>query len=76
MVAYEKKDELEDEVRRASGSIPGTTKYFAKYQASLKVLCDSLDDNELEYYTATAKEWNEKMPPKDIQRSYVDGPTI
>jgi hypothetical protein len=76
VVAYEKKEDLEDEVRRVSGSIPGTTQYFAKYQASLKVLCDSLTDDELKYYTATAKEWNERMPPKDIQRSYVEGPTI
>jgi|ERR1700691_1771944 hypothetical protein len=71
VVAHEMKQELEEEVRTLSGSIPGTPEYFAKYQAGLKVLCESLDDDELEQYMKMAKEWNERMPPKEIQRAYV-----
>jgi hypothetical protein len=69
VVAHERKGEVEEETRALSGASPGTREYFAKYQAGLNAVCDRLTGEELEEYKATAREWNERTPPKEIQRA-------
>ena len=71
VVAHQQKEDLEAEVRRQSGSVPGTSAYLAKYQAGLKSICDALTKEDIEEYRNTAKEWNEYAPPKEIQRAQV-----
>lgn len=68
VVAYELKENLEDEVRMLSGSVPGTSEYFAKYQPALRNICEGLTDERKKRYEKIAKDWNEEMPPKEIQR--------
>jgi hypothetical protein len=69
VVAHERKGEVEDETRALSGAIPGTREYFSRYQAGLNAVCDRLTDEEVEEYKAMARDWNERMPPKEIQRA-------
>jgi hypothetical protein len=69
VVAYDRKDVLEEEVRALSGAAPGTVAYFAKYQAGLKSVCDMLNEDEIEEYSKIAKEWNEEMPAKEVQQA-------
>lgn len=69
VVAHERKDDVEEAVRRLSGSTPGTTEYFKKYQSGLKELCDALSKEDILKYKEMAKEWTGRCPPKEIQRS-------
>jgi hypothetical protein len=69
VVAHEMKAEVRAVIEDLSGAQPGTAKYFSKYQAGLKEVCDSLPEDVKEEYTLNAKEWNEKKPPVEVQQA-------
>lgn len=56
--------------RVASGDIPGSAKYFEKYQTVLSQYVGKLPKEDLAKYQQMAKEWTERSPPVEVQQKY------
>jgi hypothetical protein len=66
VLAHKKKAEVEAEVRKLSGSTPGSTTYIQWFQQGLNNVAEAMSEAEYEEISQDVKEWNNKAPPPEV----------
>lgn len=67
VIAKQKPEGLKAEIRKLTSAPEGTTDYMSFYQTGLTNLIQTLDQAEVSKAKETAKLWNGRGPPPDIQ---------
>jgi len=72
VVAHFRGDDVRAEVEaNCPDAKPGSHEYISHYQRALTKVVKSLSNDEKEEYEAVRWEWQDTMPPAEIQRKYV-----
>lgn len=67
VIAKEKPEALKTEIRKLTAAPEGSTEYMSFYQTGLTNLIKTLKSGEVSKAKETAKLWNGRGPPPDIQ---------
>ena len=72
IIAENHRHRVHAETKRLAGdATPGSQAFLGHYQSALSNIVNSLSEKEVEEAKETAKEWNSRGPPAEVQKRCV-----
>ena len=68
VVAHNRKDELQDWIRKYTDAVPGEDGFIAVYQRALSDYMEQLPADELDELEVQAERWNNSGPPMEVKK--------
>ena len=63
------RDQIHTDTKELAGNAPaGSQEFLGQYQIALSKFIESLGDEEIEAAKETAKDWNSRGPPAEVQK--------